>query len=206
MADPSFAILKEVLDELYRKNEGRAPTAKQMAAATLLTVKEAQMILDELQGESTCPEPEPKKAKKENPEKPSKPSGKTAASAKDLPPSQPVDQEAALSSVPPGAFEEANSGEEAVYAVKKTTPEDEVEDTQLDVSGGAGTPPYSPSVTTGAPLRRAKCHSQFYLLDLWCFVCDVWPINLNCFLKVHHDFAAWTGDASWRLWWLRHGQ
>ena len=172
MADPSFAVLQEVLDELYRKNGGQAPTAKQMAAATLLSVKEAQLILDELQGESTCPEPKPKKAKKEKREKQPQKTESTASSAKDPPPSQAVDKEAALSAVPPGAFEEADSDEELAYGAAGNAAQDEVGETQCDESDGAGTPPYSPSLTS-SKLRRAKYHSQLYLVELWCFVCGV---------------------------------
>ncbi|CAL1137234.1 unnamed protein product [Cladocopium goreaui] len=158
MADPSFAVLQEVLDELYRKNGGQAPTAKQMAAATLLSVKEAQLILDELQGESTCPEPKPKKAKKEKREKQPQKTESTASSAKDPPPSQAVDKEAALSAVPPGAFEEADSDEELAYGAAGNAAQDEVGETQCDESDGAGTPPYSPSLTS-SKLRRAKSTS-----------------------------------------------
>lgn len=171
MADGSFAVLKEVLDELYRKNDGRAPTAKQMAAATLLSVKEAQLILDELDGEPTCLEPKPKKAKKEKPEKGPGKAESTASSAKDPPTSQSVDKEAArLSAVPPGAFEEANSDEELAYGADGEAAEDG--ETQLDESADAGTPPYSPSLTSDK-LRRAKCHSQLSFVELYCVVCDV---------------------------------
>eukprot|EP00435_Cladocopium_sp_Y103_P050682 s2440_g15.t1 len=126
MSEP-FDILKEVLDELYRKNDGEAPTAKQMAAACRIPVKEAKQILDDLLAEPIRLEPKPKRCKKE---KSAETTASTASSAKDPRPSQPADEEARLSAVPPGAFEEADSDEE--HANEK----EEEDETQLDESAG----------------------------------------------------------------------